>query len=313
MLIARKIARRISRRRRPSPRRGRLDCVARYGPTSPGRDHRPALPPAQTAQGALVLRATSPAPWILQPLPVAVPHALQRVFERVETFTFSVRSRVSPTICAAARIARCSSGWKRRDWSAARASASRSRSSPRLALPRRSPHHRRHSLRRLGHRRSDQLATELLRIKRRAARVIWLNPPPRNPSYEPLTRGMAAALRSRPLRRRHNLAAPRPRGQVARSGRCSWIIDPPRTRFREWRAYDCGRGELFVTLMNCGGRRRRSRRTLVNTSAPRPAKRARNGVGGGRHSGLGDHRGCVDAQVIGRRRRAVEHAPALLG
>ena len=40
----------------------------------------------------------------------------------------------------------------------------------------------------------EMLATELLRIKRRAARVIWLNPLLGNPSYEPLTRGMAAAL-----------------------------------------------------------------------------------------------------------------------
>ncbi|HZO39945.1 MAG TPA: VWA domain-containing protein, partial [Methylomirabilota bacterium] len=40
----------------------------------------------------------------------------------------------------------------------------------------------------------DVLATELLRIKRRAARVIWLNPLLGNPSYEPLTRGMAAAM-----------------------------------------------------------------------------------------------------------------------
>jgi len=40
----------------------------------------------------------------------------------------------------------------------------------------------------------EVLAAELLRIKRRAARVIWLNPLLGNPSYEPLTRGMAAAL-----------------------------------------------------------------------------------------------------------------------
>jgi uncharacterized protein with von Willebrand factor type A (vWA) domain len=54
----------------------------------------------------------------------------------------------------------------------------------------------------------DVLATELMRIKRRAARVIWLNPLLGNPSYEPLTRGMAAAL---PLiddfAAGHNLAA----------------------------------------------------------------------------------------------------------
>ena len=43
---------------------------------------------------------------------------------------------------------------------------------------------------------------------RRAGRVIWLNPLLGNPSYEPLTRGMAAAL---PLvdqfAAAHNLAA----------------------------------------------------------------------------------------------------------
>ena len=40
----------------------------------------------------------------------------------------------------------------------------------------------------------ELLSAELLRIKRRAGRVIWLNPLLGNPSYEPLTRGMAAAL-----------------------------------------------------------------------------------------------------------------------
>src|SRR5262249_20282453 len=40
----------------------------------------------------------------------------------------------------------------------------------------------------------ELLAGELLRIKRRAGRVIWLNPLLGNPSYEPLTRGMAAGL-----------------------------------------------------------------------------------------------------------------------
>jgi uncharacterized protein with von Willebrand factor type A (vWA) domain len=54
----------------------------------------------------------------------------------------------------------------------------------------------------------ELLGAELLRIKRRAGRVIWLNPLLGNPSYEPLTRGMAAAL---PLidhfAAAHNLAA----------------------------------------------------------------------------------------------------------
>jgi uncharacterized protein with von Willebrand factor type A (vWA) domain len=40
----------------------------------------------------------------------------------------------------------------------------------------------------------DELASEMLSLKRKAGRVIWLNPLLGNPSYEPLTRGMAAAL-----------------------------------------------------------------------------------------------------------------------
>jgi hypothetical protein len=40
----------------------------------------------------------------------------------------------------------------------------------------------------------EELAAEMLALKRRAGRVIWLNPLLGNPSYEPLTRGMAAAL-----------------------------------------------------------------------------------------------------------------------
>jgi uncharacterized protein len=40
----------------------------------------------------------------------------------------------------------------------------------------------------------EVLAQEMLTLKRRAGRVLWLNPLLGNPSYEPLTRGMAAAL-----------------------------------------------------------------------------------------------------------------------
>src|SRR5215468_5628417 len=40
----------------------------------------------------------------------------------------------------------------------------------------------------------EVLAQEMLNLKRRAGRVLWLNPLLGNPSYEPLTRGMAAAL-----------------------------------------------------------------------------------------------------------------------
>jgi uncharacterized protein with von Willebrand factor type A (vWA) domain len=40
----------------------------------------------------------------------------------------------------------------------------------------------------------EDLVQEMLAIRRKAGRVIWLNPLLGNPAYEPLTRGMAAAL-----------------------------------------------------------------------------------------------------------------------
>jgi uncharacterized protein with von Willebrand factor type A (vWA) domain len=40
----------------------------------------------------------------------------------------------------------------------------------------------------------ELLSAEMLALRRKAGRVIWLNPLLGNPSYEPLTRGMAAAL-----------------------------------------------------------------------------------------------------------------------
>jgi uncharacterized protein with von Willebrand factor type A (vWA) domain len=40
----------------------------------------------------------------------------------------------------------------------------------------------------------DLLATEMARLRRCAHRVVWLNPLAADPRYEPLTRGMQAAL-----------------------------------------------------------------------------------------------------------------------
>jgi len=40
----------------------------------------------------------------------------------------------------------------------------------------------------------EQLAEELLKLKKRAGRLIWLNPLLGSPTYQPLTRGMQAAL-----------------------------------------------------------------------------------------------------------------------
>ncbi|HTD37744.1 MAG TPA: VWA domain-containing protein [Candidatus Limnocylindrales bacterium] len=38
------------------------------------------------------------------------------------------------------------------------------------------------------------VATEMLRLRRLARRIVWVNPHKRHPAYEPLARGMAAAL-----------------------------------------------------------------------------------------------------------------------
>jgi uncharacterized protein with von Willebrand factor type A (vWA) domain len=40
----------------------------------------------------------------------------------------------------------------------------------------------------------EELATEMARLRRCAHQVIWLNPLAADPRYEPLTRGMQAAL-----------------------------------------------------------------------------------------------------------------------
>jgi uncharacterized protein with von Willebrand factor type A (vWA) domain len=40
----------------------------------------------------------------------------------------------------------------------------------------------------------DELADEMARLRRTAHRVVWLNPLAADPRYEPLTRGMQAAL-----------------------------------------------------------------------------------------------------------------------
>ena len=123
--------------------------------------------------------------------------ALQNVFGRVETFTFSTRlTRISPFLMGRSyrqvlrrltdlkdwsggtRIGECLADFNR-EWGA------------RLLD--------RHTIVLVisdGWDTGDPelLAGELLTIKRRAARLFWLNPLLGNPAYQPLTRGMAAAL-----------------------------------------------------------------------------------------------------------------------
>jgi uncharacterized protein with von Willebrand factor type A (vWA) domain len=136
--------------------------------------------------------------------------ALQRVFARVDTFTFSVRlTRVTEHLRGRSYREVLKRLEAVRDWSGGtrigESLAEFNRGWPSLV-------DRRTIVVILsdGWDTGDPelLASELLRIKRRAGRVIWLNPLLGNPSYEPLTRGMAAAL---PLvdhfAAAHNLAA----------------------------------------------------------------------------------------------------------
>jgi uncharacterized protein with von Willebrand factor type A (vWA) domain len=122
--------------------------------------------------------------------------ALQSVFGRVETFTFSTRlTRITEHLRARSyrQVLRRLS--EVRDWSGGtrigESLAQFNREWPQLV-------DRRTIVIVLSDGwdtgEPELLARELLRIKRRAGRVIWLNPLLGNPSYEPLTRGMAAAL-----------------------------------------------------------------------------------------------------------------------
>jgi hypothetical protein len=210
--IARRLARRVSRRRRPVRRRGRVDLrrTLRANLTKgeiielryrQRKRKKVRLVLLCDVSGSMDLYSR----FLLQFL-----FALQHVFARVETFTFSVRlTHVTDVLRARSYREVLRRLQEVRDWSGG------TKIGESLAeFNRYWPH--------LVDRRTivivlsdgwdtgdpEVLATELLRIKRRAGRVIWLNPLLGNPSYEPLTRGMAAAL---PLvdhfAAAHNLAA----------------------------------------------------------------------------------------------------------
>jgi len=215
--IARRLAHRMSRRRRPVKRRGRVDLRRTLRANLTRGDlielrfrerkrKKVRLVLLCDVSGSMDLYSR----FLLQFL-----FALQNVFGRVETFIFSTRlTRVSEYLRGRSYRQVLRRLTDVRDWSGG------TRIGESLAqFNREWPH--------LVDRRTivivlsdgwdtgepDVLATELMRIKRRAARVIWLNPLLGNPSYEPLTRGMAAAL---PLiddfAAGHNLAALRDLG-----------------------------------------------------------------------------------------------------
>jgi uncharacterized protein with von Willebrand factor type A (vWA) domain len=196
--IARRLARRISRRRRPVRRRGRVDLRRTLRANLTRADlielrfrarkrKKTKLVLLCDVSGSMDLYSR----FLLQFL-----FAVQNVFRRVETFTFSTRlTRITEHLRSRSYRQVLRRLGEVRDWSGG------TRIGESLAEFNR-------EWGRLVDRRTivivlsdgwdtgdpDVLATELLRIKRRAARVIWLNPLLGNPSYEPLTRGMAAAL-----------------------------------------------------------------------------------------------------------------------
>jgi hypothetical protein len=196
--IARRLARRISRRRRPVRRRGRIDLrrTLRASLTRGDlidlryrerRRRKVRLVLLCDVSGSMDLYSR----FLLQFL-----FALQSVFGRVETFTFSTRlTRITEHLKSRSYRAVLRRLTEVRDWSGGtrigESLAEFNRQWPSLV-------DRRTIVIVLSDGwdtgEPELLATELLRIKRRAGRLIWLNPLLGNPSYEPLTRGMAAAL-----------------------------------------------------------------------------------------------------------------------
>jgi uncharacterized protein with von Willebrand factor type A (vWA) domain len=198
VMIARRLARRISRRRRPMRRKGRVDLrrTLRANLTKGDiidlrfrarRRRKVRLVLLCDVSGSMDLYSR----FLLQFL-----FALQSVFGRVETFAFSTRlTRITEHLKARSYRQVLRRLTEVRDWSGGtrigESLAQFNRDWPMLV-----------DRRTIAIILSDGwdtgdpevLGAELLRIKRRAARVIWLNPLLGNPSYEPLTRGMVAAL-----------------------------------------------------------------------------------------------------------------------
>jgi len=196
--IARRLARRVSRRRKPTRRGGTIDLRRSMRANlmkgeiielrrRSRRRRKVRLVLLCDVSGSMDLYSR----FLLQFL-----YALQNVFGRVETFTFATRlTRVSDLLRGPSYKGALRRLTEVRDWSGGTRIGESIREFNQ-------------TWGRLVDRRTivlllsdgwdtgepDVLAQEMLTLKRRAARVIWLNPLLGNPSYEPLTRGMAAAL-----------------------------------------------------------------------------------------------------------------------
>jgi uncharacterized protein len=198
VLIARRLARRVSRRRRPTRRTGVLDFRRTMRANMmkaeiidlrhrERRRRKVRLVLLCDVSGSMDLYSR----FLLQFL-----YALQNVFGRVETFTFATRlTRVTELLKGHSYRLALRRLTDVRDFSGG------TRIGESLQEFNRSWRHLvdRHTIVLIlsdGWDTGDPevLASEMLALKRVAGRVIWLNPLLGNPSYEPLTRGMAAAL-----------------------------------------------------------------------------------------------------------------------
>ncbi len=198
ILIAKRLARRISRRKRPTRRGGIIDMRRTIRANlmkgeiielrrKERRRRKIRLVLLCDVSGSMDLYSR----FLLQFL-----YALQNVFGRVETFTFSTRlTRVTEHLKGASYRTALARLTEVRDFSG----GTRIGESLQEFNARWGNLVDRHTIVLLlsdgwdtGE--PEVLANELLTIKRKAGRLIWLNPLLGNPSYEPLTRGMAAAL-----------------------------------------------------------------------------------------------------------------------
>jgi uncharacterized protein len=198
VLIARRLARRVSRRRKPTRRQGVLDFRRTMRANMmkseiielrrrERRRRKVRLVLLCDVSGSMDLYSR----FLLQFL-----FALQNVFGRVETFTFATRlTRVTDILKGRSYRLALKRLTDVRDFSGGTrigdALAEFNREWRKLVD--------RHTIVLLlsdgwdtGE--PDVLAQEMLTLKRLAGKVVWLNPLLGNPSYEPLTRGMAAAL-----------------------------------------------------------------------------------------------------------------------
>jgi uncharacterized protein len=198
VLIARRLARRVSRRRRPTRRSGTLDLRRSFRANlMKGEIIELRRRERRRRKVRLVLLCdVSGSMDLYSRFLLLFLYALQNVFGRVETFTFATRlTRVTDYLKGPSYRLALKRLTEVRDFSGG------TRIGESIQEFNRAWRHLvdRHTIVLIlsdgwdtGE--PDVLASEMLALRRLAGRVIWLNPLLGNPSYEPLTRGMAAAL-----------------------------------------------------------------------------------------------------------------------